>query len=141
LAEQRQLGDITLAKDTSDRLTFAGNFVPNTPSVLIGTTAPTIASGFGTSPSITVSNGTAVILVNVGTGGTASSGVITLPAAANGWACFVENITAHAAHRADDTVQTASTTTSITIENQTKSTGAAVAWAASDIIRIIAFAY
>jgi hypothetical protein len=109
----------------------------------ISQTAPTIASGFGTSPSITANNGTAVILVNVGTGGTASSGVITMPtiSGVTGWTCFVENITAHAAHRADDTVQTASTAGSITIENQTKSTGAAVAWTASDIVRIIAFAY
>jgi hypothetical protein len=107
----------------------------------ISQTAPTIASGFGTSPSVTTNSGTAVFLVNVGTGGSATNGVITMPAATNGWACFVNNITAAAAHRADNTVQTASTTTSITIENQTKSTGAAVAWTASDIVRIIAFAY
>jgi hypothetical protein len=133
--------NVSLAKDTSDRLTFAGNFVASTPSVLISPTAPTIASGFGTSPSVTASNGTAVIIVNVGTGGVATSGVITMPAATNGWTCVVNNITAAAGHRADNTVQTASTTTSITIENQTKSTGAAVAWTASDIVRIIAFAY
>jgi hypothetical protein len=50
-------------------------------------------------------------------------------------------LTAAAGHRADNTVQTASSTTSATIENQTKSSGAAVAWTASDIVRVSCFAY
>lgn len=109
----------------------------------VSTTAPTIGSGFGTSPSVTANNGTAVIIVNVGTGGAASSGVITMPtiSGVTGWVAHVQNLTAQAGHRADNTVQTASSATSITIENQTKSTGAAVAWTASDVVRIIAFAY
>lgn len=105
-------------------------------------TAPTIASGFGASPSIVASNGSAAFTINVGTGGTASAGVITMPTAANGWVCHVENITQTAANRANvRTVQTASTTTSITVQNQTISTGAAVAWTASDVLRVIAIAY
>jgi hypothetical protein len=67
--------------------------------------------------------------------------VLTLPAATNGWNCSVTNLTAAAAHRADNTVQTASTTTSVTLENQTKSTGAAVAWTAGDVLRVCCFAY
>lgn len=102
----------------------------------------TISSGFGTSPVITSSNGTAAFAVNVGTGGTASDGVIGLPVAPNGWRLAVENITATAANRADQrTVQTARTTTSATVQNQTISTGAALAWTASDILLIAAFAY
>lgn len=104
-------------------------------------TAPTIASGFGTSPSITASNGTSAILINVGTGGSATSGVLTMPAASTGWVCTVNDITAAAAHVAYNTRQTASTTTSVTVENQTTSTGAAVAWAASDILRLSCSAY
>jgi hypothetical protein len=109
--------------------------------LLMSVTAPTVSSGFGTSPTIPSNNGTAAFTVNVGTGGTASSGVIALPTATTGWNCFTNNITASAGHRADNTRQTASSTTTATIENQTISTGAAVAWTASDIIRVSCFAY
>lgn len=111
-------------------------------NLLWSNTAPTISSGFGTSPSVTVNNGTAAFVVNVGTGGTASSGVIGLPTAANGWNCWVTNITSNAANRAGQwTVQTASSTTTCTVQHQTISTGAALAWAASDLLRVSAFAY
>ena len=96
-------------------------------------TQPTISSGFGTGPSI-ASNGTFAITVNVGTGGAASSGVIGMPTAATAWVCTVNNQTAAAANRASNTRQTASTSTSVTIQNQTTSTGAALAWTASDIV-------
>lgn len=108
----------------------------------ISATAPTIASGFGTSPSIVVSNGTAAFTINVGTGGTANSGVITLPAATTGWVCHIENLTAQAANRAAvRTCQTASTTTSVTVQNQAIATGTATAWAASDVLSITCVAY
>lgn len=112
-------------------LNSTGTFKNKT--VFASSTAPTITSGFGTSPSI-ASNGTFAITVNVGTGGTATNGVIGMPAAATAWVCTVNNLTAAAAHRADNTRQTARTATSVTIENQTTSTGAAVAWTASDIV-------
>lgn len=106
--------------------------------VAIFPTAPTIASGFGTSPSVVASNGTAAFQINVGTGGTASSGVITMPAATTAWNGSVENRTAVAANRGDQrTVITASTTTSITVQNQTISTGAALAWTASDVLHFV----
>lgn len=106
-------------------------------NLLLSNTAPTIASGFGTGATVPTSNGTAVFKVNVGTGGTATGGVITMPAATTDWICDVKNITALAANRANQwTVQTAGTTTSVTIQNQTISTGAALAWNASDIIQL-----
>lgn len=110
---------------------------------LVGnTTAPTIGSGFGTSPSVAANNGTAAFTVNVGTGGTASSGVVTMPAATTGWNCTVINRTGVAANRADQhTVQTATTTTSVTVQNQTISTGAALAWTASDVLALACLAY
>lgn len=105
-------------------------------------TAPTIGSGFGASPSITASNGTAAFLVNVGTGGTASNGVITMPAATTGWNCHVENRTGVLANVANQrTMQIATTTTSVTVENQTISTGAALAWTASDVLALMCVAY
>jgi hypothetical protein len=59
--------------------------------LLISSTAPTISSGFGTSPSIVSANSTASFRVNVGTGGVATSGVVGLPTAAgNGWSCTVQ---------------------------------------------------
>jgi hypothetical protein len=104
-------------------------------NLLWSSSAPTISSGFGTSPSIVSSNGTSIFKVNVGTGGTATGGVIAMPAAATDWVCDVKNITALAANRANQwTVQTASTSTSVTVQNQTISTGAALAWTASDIL-------
>lgn len=105
-------------------------------------TAPTISSGFGASPSIAASNGTGAFTVNVGTGGAASAGVVGMPSSTTGWACGVENLTATAANRADQrTVQTASTTSTVTIQNQTISTGAALAWTASDIVRLLCVGY
>ena len=101
-------------------------------------TAPTIASGFGTTPSIAASNGTAAFTVNVGTGGTADTGVITLPAATTGWALSCINLTNSAIAV---TAQTASTTTSATIANYSRTTGLLTAWTASDIISITAVAY
>jgi hypothetical protein len=96
---------------------------------LINFTAPTISSGFGTSPSILSSNGTASFRVNVGTGGTATSGVIGLPAASNGWNCFATDMTTNVVTR-----MTASTTTTATFT-------AASAWTASDILGVSCFAY
>lgn len=105
-------------------------------------TAPTIGSGFGTSPTIPNNNGTMAFTVNVGTGGTATNGVITMPAATTGYNCHVENRTAVDANRGDQrTVQIATTTTSVTVENQTISTGAALAWTASDILALVCVGY
>jgi hypothetical protein len=108
-------------------------------SALISPSAPTIGSGFGTSPSITNTNGTASIVVNVGTGATASSGVINTPVAAHaGWIALCNDIGNTAGLR---TVQTASTTTTITLTCQNITTGAATAWAASTLVYVIAMGY
>lgn len=102
---------------------------------------PTISSGFGTSPSVTAGTA-AAFRVDVGTGGTANQGIVELPTAANGWNCDVENLTGTNANRADQrTVQIASTTTTVTVENQTISTGAVLAWAASDILAVTCAAF
>jgi hypothetical protein len=120
----------------TNTLQLAGGGSIKLPNLLLTATTPTISSGFGTSPSIQFNNGSPVMQVNVGSGGTASSGVIGMPTASVGWSCSVENLTAHLRNRADDTVQTASTTTTVTVQNQTKTTGAAVAWTASDVLRL-----
>jgi hypothetical protein len=109
--------------------------------LLISSTAPTVASGFGASPSVAGAR-TAAFTVDVGTGGVATGGVLTMPTATTGWNCHVENRTAVAANAADQrTVQTATTTTSVTVQNQTISTGAALAWTASDVLAFLCMAY
>lgn len=103
---------------------------------------PTISSGFGTAPSVVANNGTFAFTVDVGTGGVATSGVIGLPAAATGWICHVENQTAVLGNVANArTMQIASTVTTVTVENQTVSTGAVLAWTASDVLVLACHGY
>jgi hypothetical protein len=103
-------GNATIDGNTA----IAGNTVINgnitTQNLLIGAESPTIYSGFGRSPGIVEQNGTAVFEVNVGMGGTAMSGVIGLPAAANGWSCQVVDMSANIVTR-----ETAFTPTSVTL--------------------------
>lgn len=85
--------------------------IMQTNKLLWNNVVPTIASGFGTAPSISANNGNANFRINVGTGGSASTGTITLPRALNGWNCRVAP-TAVPAGGALYTVQSSSTTTS-----------------------------
>jgi len=105
---------------------------------LFSTASPTIQSGFGTSPSVVSANGTAAFRINVGTGGVASTGVIGLPAAPNGWLVFCNNLTTPGASYS---VQTAFSPSSATIGNFARTTGTAGPWAASEVIGIIAMPF
>jgi len=98
--------------------------------------APTISSGFGTSPSIVSNFGVISFSINVGTGGTASSGVISFAGlgsgAKTGWACDFQDVTTPASYISR---QTASSTTTVTVTNySTSSLGTATAWPASEIL-------
>ena len=97
-------------------------------------TAPTIASGFGASPSIVASNGTAAFVVNVGTGGTAASGVVAMPTATTGWLCSALPASAPQAGAAMYSVPTSAS--SVTITNYTLSTGSSVAWTSGSLISV-----
>jgi hypothetical protein len=108
-------------------------------NVLVSSTAPTISSGFGSGASIPHNNGTAAFTISVGTGGSASSGVIGLPAAPDGWACHADDLTTQSTSVAQ-TVQTASSTTSATL-TQYSDVKVATAWAANDILSVSCFAY
>ena len=110
--------------------------LPSTPNLLANTTAPTISSGFGTSPSIAGSNGTAAFTINVGTGGAATSGVIGFPTATNGWVVKCDDITTQSAS-VFVTKQTASSATTATV-TQYNTAAAATAWVASDILHCMA---
>ena len=93
--------------------------------LLISATAPTILSGFGTSPFIGSSNGSAAFVISIGTGGTASTGTVSLPAAYSGWNCKAE-ATIFTANTT--TITTGTTTTTLVLTNFTISTGAQAAW-------------
>jgi hypothetical protein len=98
---------------------------------------PTIASGFGTTPSIAHYNGWNVFVVNVGTGGTASSGVINTPnfGAGSVWVALCNDMTAAAGVTGLQTVQTAYTAGTITIQSQ--KAGVVTPWAASSLVAVI----
>ena len=105
----------------------------------ISKTAPTIASGFGTDPSIPANNGTAAFTVNVGTGGSASAGVVTMPAATTGWDCKVDYTgTPQAAAR---TLSAPTSATSITLTNYTIATAGALAWTAGQVLNVSCLGY
>lgn len=126
----------TPATNTSNYANFAGSYIATVGTLAFHALgAPTVTSLCGATPVVT---GTAAsFTLNVGTGGTATGCVLTIPApaATNGWACTVTNRTAVAANRLGQwTVQTAATTNTVTIQNQTIATGAALAFTASDIV-------
>lgn len=119
--------------------TVGGFNLGATAHILISSTAPTISSGFGGTPSIVASNGPGAFTINVGTGGVATTGVVGLPTAAAGWSCNFNDQTTTSA-TVFITKQTANTTASVTIGNFNDTTGAA-AWAAGDIINAQCFAF
>lgn len=107
----------------------------NVGNVLIASTGTVLlAAGFGTSPSVpSPANPTsAAFTVNVGTGGTASTGQINFATAApTGWACDVTDSTNPGIYK---TVSTPLNANRVNLTNYAQATGAAVAWAASDIL-------
>jgi hypothetical protein len=95
-----------------------------------GNTAPTIASGFGTSPAIANASGPNWFQITVGTS-PSSSGVLTLPAKTNGWQCFV---TSHANSATEAPVAVFTSTTSVTVTNYVRTTGIAGNFTASETL-------
>lgn len=105
-------------------------------------TLPAIASGFGTSPTAPTSstaNGSLAFPVIVGTGGTATTGQLTMPTALHGWICTVIDQTSRSATVAN-TYQTASSTTSVTVGNYSNSMASAP-WAAGDTLLFTCVGY
>lgn len=100
---------------------------------------PVIASGFGTSPSIVDSNSANAFRVNVGTGGTATNGALTMPTVAHTWVCNIQDLTTHSA-TVFQTLMSASTTSSVTITNYNTS-GAAAPWGSGDVLSVSCTGY
>jgi len=107
---------------------------------LIGAlTAPTISSGFGTSPTVPKGTSSFAFQVNVGTGGTANSGVVAFPVAApNGYSCTVTDTTTPASFIVASLPTSATTAT---WNNYSRTTGLLTAWTASDILTASCFAF
>lgn len=99
-------------------------------------TQPTLGTGWGSSASIVSANGTTVTRVYVGTGGSASTGAITMPGgiALDGWACATLDIT-QTTSSIFVTKETATGPTSVTVTNYNTS-GSPTAWASGDVVLI-----
>lgn len=119
---------------------FTGDIAwQSTGKLLLSGTAPTVTSGFGNTPSIGTNNGAANFLVNVGTGGTAWSGIIGLPAATNRWSCTIVAPTPGQTTKQTGSGTTASGSTAITVWNY--GTGLlTTAWNASDLLQVQCYA-
>jgi hypothetical protein len=113
------------------------NQVTNNILTTAQTSGVVIGTGWGTSPAISQNNGPSSFSVNVGTGGTASTGNVTLPAATHAWACSTADT---GTTPTGQTEQTATGTTSITLTNYSRTTGLATAWTASEIIQVSCWA-
>lgn len=129
---------VTLATPVAN-LQSANSVLQFTGVPVLAATTPTISSGFGTSPSVVAGKAYA-FRVNVGTGGTATSGVVNLgTTATTGWNCTCADLTTQSS-----TVflckQTASSTTTATIGNF-DAAGAAAAWTAADILAVTCTAF
>jgi hypothetical protein len=101
----------------------------STPTVLQSATTPTINTGFGTSPSLSSSNGSTTFRITVGTGGVATTGTVNLGTASTGWNCFGADITTSIAMR-----QTGGSTT-------TAQFTAVSAWTAADVLNFACMAF
>lgn len=102
--------------------------------------APTIVSGFGTGAYVVSNGSSSAFLINVGTGGTASSGVIQFSKAApNGWVVLVNNITTRST-TVFQTLSNPNSTSQCTLKNFNSSM-VQTPWAAGDNLQCVAFNY
>ena len=119
----------TVLGSTADPFASLTTNAVNFASLADSSTAPTISSGFCTGANIAYQNGTVSFQVGVGASGCTGiqTGVIGLPTAAHGWKCNVSDI-GGIGYKPD---QVAYTTTSATIENFSRTTGASADWVAT----------
>lgn len=108
--------------------------------MIVEPTAPVIASGFGTSPFILSNDSTSAFLVNVGTGGVALNGLVTMPTSApHGWIVTCNNLSSRSTTRFVTLAEPVGTN-QVRLRNY-DNTMTPAAWASGDQIHCIAFAY
>jgi len=127
------VGTTQLAQFTSNGFALTGN-------LLFSGNTPTVVSGFGTTPTIT-GNSSVSFRLNVGTGGTATAGVIGFSLAANGWNSDITVFNPTLTNLQQTTVCNASSNVSITLTNVWTANAVVVAWPASTVLMIQATAY
>ncbi len=110
--------------------TAALNFTSSL-KLLFSVTAPTVASGFCSSPTIPNANGTASFTINVGSACAASTGTLTMPTANAGWSCTFADITTPASN---SVWQTGGSSSTVVITNYSRTTGVAANFTSSDVI-------
>ena len=146
---QNQLVDQIYADtvvDSASYLVFGAELdtgtYPNQHALIDWTVGPSIRSGFGGTPSVGGQGSTAGFTVNVGSGGTANSGVIgfTTNRVETDWVCTCTDISRQAvAGSLLVTLQTAASQSSCTIGGFNGS-GTATAWGSNDVLKCIAMA-
>jgi hypothetical protein len=99
-------------------------------NLIISSTNPAIASGFGTGPTL-IANNTAAFKLTVGTA-PGNTGTITMPAAANGWICSIQKQVSGVVGQS--VFQSAQTQTSVTFINRTTTTEANANFTAGDVL-------
>lgn len=132
-----QVGYILIAANQSIDCTVGVNSTLNIENtIMASTTAPTISSGFGTTPTIAAGTSTGGFQVNVGTGGTASTGVVKMGNGnmRSGWACDAAIDATNAA--ANSTIFVPNTANLITLTNFSRTTGTVTAWPASAVVTV-----
>jgi hypothetical protein len=100
--------------------------------------APTISTGFGTSPAITYSSGPQAFLLTIGTGGTSNTGNVGFPNANHGWSCSSNDVTTPASN---NTVESGYGANYVSLSNYSRTTGALTAWPAGDTIAVSCFPF
>jgi hypothetical protein len=101
-------------------------------------TAPTIAGGFCTTPSISANNGTAAFAITIGSACAAGTGTLTLPAATTNWICNFADVTAPGTN---SVIQSGGTATTVTVQNYSRTTGATANFGSGDVVRASCLAY
>lgn len=99
-------------------------------SLVFSSTAPTIASGFGSS--VAVVGSSAAYRLTITAGNSSSVGVLTLPTATTGWACHLENMTENLG--AQNSAEQSGTTTTTASFIQYDFTGTPTPFQTSDVI-------
>jgi hypothetical protein len=103
-----------------------------------GTQTPFVTSGFGTAPAV-VGGSSGAFQVTIGTGGTANVGLLNfLTAAPHAYACDATDTTNYASFVE---VAVPLSTQYTYLYNLSRTTGAAIAWTAGDVIVVKCNAY
>lgn len=100
--------------------------------LLVSQSAPSIQTGFCTSPTLTNASGTAAFEITIGTGCAASTGTLNMPTASTGWVCHIVNYTNPTGNAPAQT--NTLLPSNVIFTNFSRTTGAATNWTAGDVL-------